>query len=348
MKLYTPNFRSFLNHFPKEILGSTTKEGGYTLSKSYHALKEYKYIRYNSDERINIIAVDIDHHKDGGVWLDHDLPQPTWTIFTDRGVQFMWVLENPIWLKDHYVHKNLPYAKDTLHKIVYALGADTNAIGFKRVFRNPLTHLSHFSHSRVSLKDFNHLESPPSDWLNEINPQQKRKTLFGTREPSNLHEVDFSTMKQGDGRNVALFDRLRVWAYREADMGTFDSVELSRRGFKLNELFAEPMGYKEVDTITNSIDDYIINIYSRGNYMARTTPEERSKIASKNGAKGGAVRKAEAYGRIIATITQMESFDIKITVSEVARRAKCSRNTVVKYLNEKGWKEVSRKEGWKQ
>jgi hypothetical protein len=351
MELYQEKVRNILNLFPKEVLGSTTKEGGYTISQSYHALKDYNFIRYNSDERINIIAVDIDHHKDGGVWLDYDMPQPTWTIFTDRGVQFMWVLENPIFLKDHYVHKNLPYAKDTLHKIVYALGADKNAIGFKRVFRNPLTHLSHFSNSRVSLKDFNHLESPPSDWLKKINSQNrqnKSKTLFGTQEPTTLHEVDFGTMKQGDGRNVALFDRLRVWAYREADMNTFDSTELSRRGFKLNELFAEPMSYKEVDTITNSIDEYIINIYSKGNYMARTTPEERSKIASANGKKGGKIRKMEARTRILATLNQVESFGIKITARDIAERAKADKNTVSTYLKELGYKEVSRKVGWKK
>jgi hypothetical protein len=350
MELYQNNPKDFLKLFPKEVLGSAAKESGYASSKSYYALQRYNFIQYNSRDRINIICVDIDHHKDGAVWLDHDMPQPTWTVWTDRGVQFMWVLENPIFTcsENKYRNKHLTYAKDVLNKIVYALDADTSAIGFNRVFRNPLKHDSRYSDSRVDLKDFNHLESPPSDWLKKTNSQNKSKTLFSTQEPTTLHEVDFGTMKQGDGRNVALFNRLRVWAYHEADMNTFDSIELSRRGFKLNELFAEPMSYKEVDTITNSIDEYIINIYSKGNYMARTTPEERSKIASANGKKGGAVRKAEAYGRIIATITQMQSFDIKITVSEVARRAKCSTHTARNYLTEKGWREVSRKEGWQQ
>ena len=82
--------------------------------------------------------------------------------------------------------------------------------------------------------------------------------------------------------------------------------------------------------------------------MAKTTPEERSKIASKNGTKGAKVKRLEAHTRIQATIVQMESFDIKITVSDLARRAKSDPKTVRAYLKEKGWKEVSRKEGWKQ
>lgn len=348
MKVYQDNIRDFLSLFPAQVLGSETKEGNYMPLQSFYALQTFNFIQYNSKDRINIICVDIDHHHDGAVWMDHDLPQPTWTIFTDRGVQFMWVLGVPILLHTKYTNQNKKYAKDTLLKIVYALGADTNAIGFNRVFRNPLTHSGHFSNTRVDLKDFNHLERPPAEWIKSVYPSRdtkKRKTLFGgDRE----EQLEFGTMKEGDGRNAALFDRLRFWAYDEAKAGTYTEFDLAHRGYVLNQAFGQPMETKEVDRIIGSIDRFIENNYMRSNYMAKTTPEERSKIASKNGAKGGAIRKAEAYGRIIATITQMQSFDIKITVSEVARRAKCSTHTARNYLNEKGWKEVSRKEGWKQ
>jgi len=348
MKLYQDNIRGFLSLFPAQVLGAETKEGNYTLLQSFYALQTFNFIQYNSSERINILCVDIDHHQDGAVWMDHDLPQPTWTIFTDRGVQFMWVLHNPILLRDKYVHRNLTYAKDTLLKIVYALGADTNAIGFNRVFRNPLTHSTHFSSIRVDLKDFNHLESPPIEWLETVYPSRdtkKRKTLFG----STIGEsADFGSMKEGDGRNRVLFDRLRFWAYDEAKAGSYTEFDLAHKGYVLNQAFKQPMETKEVDRIIGSIDRFIENNYMRSNYMAKTTPEERSKIASKNGAKGGAVRRRDAYTKIAATIVQMQSFDIKITVSDLARRSKSDRPTVRAYLNEKGWKEISRKEGWKQ
>jgi len=348
MEVYQTKPKEFLKLFPKEVLGSTTKEGNYTTSKSYYALNAYKFIQYNSKDRINIICVDIDHHKDGAVWLDHNLPQPTWTVWTDRGVQFMWVLENPIFTcsENKYRNKHLAYAKDVLNKIVYALDADTNAIGFNRVFRNPLKHDSRYSNSRVNLKNFNHLETPPTQWFEKVFPKrEKHQTLFGSTRDESL---DFATMEEGDGRNSALFDRLRYWAYDEAKAGTYTEFDLTHRGYVLNQAFKKGLESKEVNRIVTSIDKFIENTYLKGNYMARTTPEERSKIASKNGAKGGAIRKAEAYGRIVATITQMQSFDIKITVSEVARRAKADRTTARNYLTEKGWEEVSRKEGWKQ
>lgn len=349
MELYQDKVRNFLNLFPKEVLGSETKEGGYMPLQSFHALQAYNFIQYNSKDRISIIAVDIDIHQDGAVWMDHDLPQPTWTIFTDRGVQFMWALHNPIFItgNKHY-QRDLTYAKDTLHKIVYALKADTNAIGFNRVFRNPLNHSTHFSNTRVDLKDFNHLKSPSSEWLELIYPSRdakKRKTLFGSTREDRL---EFADMKDGDGRNGALFDRLRFWAYDEAKAGSYTEFDLAHKGYVLNQAFGQSMETKEVDRIIGSIDRFIENNYMRSNYMARTTPEERTKIASVNGAKGAKVKRAEAYTRIQATIVQMQSFDIKITVSDLARRAKSHRDTVREYLNEKGWKEASRKEGWKQ
>ena len=346
MELYTPNFRNFLNLFPKEVLGSTIKEGNYAPSKSFYALQTYKYIQYNSKDRINIICVDIDHHKDGAVWLDHNLPQPTWTIWTDRGVQFMWVLKVPILLHTQYSRQNKQYAKDVLNKIVYALGADTNALGFHRVFRNPLTHESRYSDSRVNLKDFNHLETPPREWFEKVFPKRTEyQTLFGsTRDES----IDFSTMEEGDGRNTALFDRLRYWAYDEAKAGTYTEFDLAHKAYVLNQAFKKALESKEVNRIITSIDKFIEHTYSKGNYMARTTPEERSKIASKNGAKGAKIRKMEARTRILATLNQVESFGIKITARDIAERAKADKNTVSTYLKELGYKEASRKEGWKQ
>jgi len=345
MELYQNNIRQFLKHFPREVLGSTTKEGGYTTARSFYALRDYHFIQYNSQDRINIIAIDIDHHQDGSVWLDFDLPQPTWTIWTDRGVQFMWVLAVPILLHTEYTRANKQYAKDVLNKIVYALEADTNAIGFNRVFRNPLKHDSRYSDSRVSLKDFNHLESPPRDWLDKVYPKREKfTTLFGG---SRDNGRDFSEMEEGDGRNTALFDRLRFWAYDVAKSGTYSEFDLAHKGYVLNQAFKKELETKEVDRIITSIDKFIETQYMRSNYMASTTKEERSKIASRNGKKGGAIKKKQAHIKIEATIIQMKSFDIKITVSDVARRAKSKPTTVRDYFKEKGWKEVSRKEGWK-
>ena len=345
MELYTQNLRPFLRLFPSEILGSAHKNGGYAAEKSYTALSTYKFIRLNSDRLWRFIAVDIDTHQDGSIWLDHNLPEPTWTIWTDRGVQFIWQLEKPILAE---VREHRAYAMDTLRKIVYALDADADAVGYTRIFRNPFTNESRRSGTVVNLSDFAHLETPPSPWAKKTEPRVI--SLLG--KPTVSESLDFASMREGDGRNAALFDRLRFWAYERARAGDYSEFDLAEKGFTLNNLFAEPMCYKEVDQIIASIDRFIETKYNvRSTYMANTTPEERKEIAAKNGKKGGAatakIRQAEAWGRILSAINQLEMFEMKITVSAVAKRAKSDIKTVRRLMKEKGWKEVSRKDGWK-
>ena len=164
--------------------------------------------------------------------------------------------------------------KALLYKIVYALDADINAIGFNHVFRNPLKHDSRYSDTRVNLKDFNHLETPPMQWFEKVFPKRaKHQTLFGSTRDESL---DFNTMEEGDGRNSALFDRLRYWAYDEAKAGTYTEFDLAHRGYVLNQAFKTGLESKEVNRIITSIDKFIENTYSRGNYMARTTSRFKS------------------------------------------------------------------------
>ena len=44
----------------------------------------------------------------------------------------------------------------------------------------------------------------------------------------------------------------------------------------------------------------------------------------------------------------MESFEMKITSISLSERSGTNKRTVLKYLQELGYKEVSRKEGWKK
>jgi len=338
MILYKEKLRKLLKSFPEEIFSSSKKKEGYYLSKTYEAL-ENNYIRINSDTRINIIAIDIDVHADAGAWMDWDLPEPSWTTFTTRGVQFAWILEKPIFISDDNRHRyrDLKYAKDVLAKLVCALDADISAMAFHRVFRNPLTHrYSRFTDTRVNLKDFIDLPAPHQAWWDEVKKKNKQKVSAKKIE------------EEGLGRNDSLFDIARYWAYDKENRGAYNEFDLAEFTHNTNADFKEPLEQKEVKHIITSINKFITVKYTGfgGSYMSNTTPEQRKKTARKNGKKGGETKTREAYIKIAATIVQMQSFDIKITVSDVARRAKSHRDTVREYLNKKGWKEESRKVGW--
>ncbi len=354
-ELYPQKLRLFLNLFPPTVLSSNFKDGGYFSQKSYQALED-NFIQFNSKERINIIAVDIDHHQDGAAWLDYDLPQPTWTVFTDRGVQFSWVLKNPIMLQNNkHINRDYKYVKDVLNKIVYALDADINAIGFNRVFRNPLKHDTHYSDTRIDLGDFSHLDTPSQEWWDRLKNKTKHNpqndTLFEEiTAPKKL--ISFTGMKEGDGRNIAMFDRLRFWAYSQAKANEYNEFDLAHRALVMNTEFYDPLDGKELNLIIRSIDKFMETKYQRSLYMENTTKQERIEKARENGKKGGAVsakvKQSEAGDRIHATITQMKSYDIKITVADVARRAKSDPKTVRAHFKKYRWEQKSRKEGWEQ
>ena len=120
-------------------------------------------------------------------------------------------------------------------------------------------------------------------------------------------------MKESTGRNCALFDVLRYWAYDEAKQGSYSAFALQRKAEILNTSFAESMKEKEVNTIVNSIDSFIQNKFNKGFYMA-LSPEERKKVASANGKKSGEARSKEAETKILTALNIMQSFEMKITI----------------------------------
>lgn len=335
--------KQFFKYFPKEVFGSDIKNGGYHIKERFHALNEFKWIQYNSNDRFRVLSVDIDNSHDTMIYQDYNLPQPTWIIQTDKGFQYHWALKNDIALNTKYSNKLKKIVKNITNNLVCLLDGDYHAMGFNRVFRNPINNRTWFTGNEVNLSDFYDLPTAKDDWLNRVFGNiEKQKNLFGN---TYSKDYDFSSMKEGDGRNCALFDVLRYWAYDEARQGTYTEFNLVRKAETLNYDFAKMMEEKEVIKIVNSIDWFIENIFNKGYYMA-LSEEERKKVASQNGKKSGEKRKKEAKIKLLTALNAMEVYEIKLTVSELARRSKTNPKTARAYLKELGYKEISRKEGW--
>ena len=144
-------------------------------------------------------------------------------------------------------------------------------------------------------------------------------------------------MANNSGRNCALFDVLRYWAYDEAKQGSYCSFALQRKAEILNSSFAEKLKENEVNSIVNSIDTFINNKFNKGFYMALSV-EDRKKVASANGKKSGEARSKVAETKILTALNMMESFEMKITIRELAKRSGTSVNTVRKYLEKIDYK----------
>lgn len=335
----------FFKYFPKEVFGSEIKNDYYHIKERLYALKEFKWVQYNSDDRFRVLSVDIDNSHDSMMYQDFNLPKPTWIIQTDKGFQYHWALKQDIPLKTVNSNKSIKLVKDILNKLVALLDGDFNAIGINRVFRNPVTNRSWFTGNEVELKEFYDLPTPKEDYFNKLLGRvEKQKNLFGATYGATY---DFSSMKEGDGRNCALFDVLRYWAYDEAKQGSYDKFALQRKAEYLNSTFAEPQKEKAVLATVEEIDWFIENKFNKGYYMSLSA-EDRKKVASANGKKSGEKRSVQAKIKILAELNIMESFEMKITSISLSERSGTNKRTVLKYLQELGYKEVSRKEGWKK
>ena len=325
----------FFKYFPKQVFGSECKNDYYHTKERLYALKEFKWVQYNSDDRFRVLIVDIDNSSDSLMYRDFNLPQPTWIIQTDKGFQYHWALKQDIPLKTASSKKSIKLIKDILNKLVALLNGDINAIGINRVFRNPVTNRSWFSGNEIELKEFYDLPTPKEDFFNKLLGRiEKQKNLFGATYGATY---DFSSMTNNTGRNCALFDVLRYWAYDEAKQGSYCSFALQRKAEILNSSFAEKLKENEVNSIVNSIDTFINNKFNKGFYMALSV-EDRKKVASQNGKKSGEARSKIAETKILTALNMMESFEIKITIRELAKRSGTSVNTVRKYLEKIDYK----------
>jgi predicted transcriptional regulator YheO len=112
---------------------------------------------------------------------------------------------------------------------------------------------------------------------------------------------------------------------------------LQRKAEILNSSFAENLKENEVNSIVNSIDTFIKNKFKKGFYMALSV-EDRKKVASANGKKSGEARSKVAETKILTALNMMESFEMKITIRELAKRSGTSVNTVRKYLEKIDYK----------
>ena len=325
----------FFKYFPKQVFGSEYKNNYYHTKERLYALKEFKWVQYNSDDRITVLSVDIDNSSDSLMYEDFNLPKPTWIIQTDKGFQYHWALKSAVMINGYNKHKLIKLVKDILNKLVALLDGDINAIGLNRVFRNPVTNRSWFTGNEIELKEFYDLPTPKEDYFNKLLGRvEKQKNLFGATYGASY---DFSLMANNSGRNCALFDVLRYWAYDEAKQGSYCAFALQRKAEILNSSFAENLKENEVNSIVNSIDTFIKNKFNKGFYMALSV-EDRKKVASANGKKSGEARSKVAETKILTALNMMESFEMKITIRELAKRSGTSVNTVRKYLEKIDYK----------
>lgn len=146
------------------------------------------------------------------------------------------------------------------------------------------------------------------------------------KKPSYSRDLSIQNLSEiaEGGRNRALFDHVRMWAYTNS----FDSEELLNKAQECNASFDQPLPASEVLAITRSIEKYLLRRSSK-----RTSPaflERQSRRGRIGGRRSGAVRASANESK------RMKAFDLSaqgLSSREIAADLDVHQSTVVRWLN---------------
>lgn len=235
-----------------------------------------RYIQPNRPGMTSYLAFDIDRPDAGVAWIDSNAPRPSFVIKNpDNGhCHYLYALATPVCTTSAARIQPLRYLSAIERSISRELGADPGYSGL--IIKNPL----HQHWQTIALETE----------LYSLSSLASRLDL-ATAIAAN---AEVSSEALGLGRNVTIFDALRLWAYK-AVTGYWrpggEKLWLSAvrdRAHSLN-LFPAPMQHKEVDQIAKSVGKWVWKHFSptaRRDLIERThTPELQSQRGQLKGAK---------------------------------------------------------------
>lgn len=276
------------------------------------------YIQVNPPRLRFWLLFDVDRMGGALAWEQGGLPAPAWAaVSRDSGrAHLAWGLSAPVLTGDAARGRPLRYLAAVEHAFRTALGADEGYSGL--ITKNPLHPLW-----RV-------LVGPQKLWeLGELAEYVDLPKHLPRRRPAD---------QVGLGRNCALFDRLRVWAYaavrehREERNFVLWQSRAYDRALDMNGDFLHPLHGKEVWHLANSVArwcwarDADARIAFRARQAARG---QRGGVAS-----GAARRELRAEDRASARLLAAQG----LSTRAIGQRLGVDQSTVVRWLSEPAYR----------
>jgi hypothetical protein len=280
----------------------------------------YRYIQPNPPGLISWLVFDVDRPYAVLSWEDANLPPPSLTVMNlDNGhAHLLYALAIPVCASPAARSHPLRYAAAVEAAYVARLAADP---GYSQLItKNPLRgdcwQVQVFHTGLYPLRDLAH-------WVDLSQP---------TRRPE--------AAAQGLGRNCALFDQLRVWAYRHVleyhAMSSYTAwaVDVLGKAESFNT-FRVPLPFSEIRATAKSVSRYCWQRFTPEalrDLIARThTPELQAQRGRQGGIASGRVRLQEAERRRLLACEmkrQGKSFE------EIAKNLEISVYRAKKYIYE--------------
>ena len=201
------------------------------------------YIEHNNDSFINSIVFDIDSDTAAIAWQDADIPKPNFITQNPANghAHLFYALSSPVCITENARRKPQKLLRGVIEGLTERLGADPCYTG--KITKNPLN----------------------PRWRTFWNEQPRFELNYLCEFIDTNKRVKKEVRKSivAEGRNTALFDTLRFYAYsiifkyqKNDDFCGFMSA-LEEEAENINDSFEDQLGFKEINHTIRSISSWV-------------------------------------------------------------------------------------------
>lgn len=272
-----------------------------------------QYIQGNQPCMLHYFFFDIDRSEAVMAWHDENLPMPYWTAQTQKNghAHICYKLEIPLCTSEFGSQKAIAYASKVQAGLANKLGAD---VGYSHLItKNPfhkdwrVTFWSEKAYTLDYLADFVELPKKLS----------KKQEVLGL------------------GRNCAMFDTVRKWAYKAIRAHRCDVYNtwldaVLNHCISVNEAFLEPLPYSEIKATARSIAKYCWDKFSEVGFS--NWQSEKARRANTKGAcsLGGKAR-SQQFSDLRQQALQLHIQGMNNT--KIAEHLNVNRKTITRWIN---------------
>ncbi|HFI3629656.1 TPA: replication initiation protein [Escherichia coli] len=201
------------------------------------------YIEHNNDSFINSIVFDIDSDTAAIAWQDANIPKPNFITQNPANghAHLFYALSSPVCITENARRKPQKLLRGVVEGLTERLGADPCYTG--KITKNPLN----------------------PRWRTFWNEQPRFELNYLCEFIDTNKRVKKEVRKSivAEGRNTALFDSLRFYAYsiifkyqKNDDFCGFMSA-LQEEAENINDSFEDQLGFKEINHTIRSISSWV-------------------------------------------------------------------------------------------
>lgn len=228
------------------------------------------YIEHNNDSFINSIVFDIDSDTAAIAWQDADIPKPNFITQNPANghAHLFYALSSPVCITEKAHKKPQKLLKGVIEGLTDRLGADPCYTG--KITKNPLN----------------------PRWRTFWNEQPRFELNYLCEFIDTNKRVKKEVRKSivAEGRNTALFDNLRFYAYsiifkyqKNDDFCGFMSA-LEEEAENINDSFEDQLGFKEINHTIRSISSWVWGTFDSDTFseiQSNRAKKAKGKIKSK-------------------------------------------------------------------